>query len=159
MPRIVRAERRGPAVVPKAEYAARQALIEARAELSAARLELARARHGALAEARELALVAARHLVQAELELAPQRISAIVDGLLARVRRAERAVVRAHPDDLPALTRFRDERGLDHVALEADETLARGGCVVATPIGTLDASLETRIDALRRALEKAACTK
>jgi flagellar assembly protein FliH len=94
-------------------------------------------------------------LVQAELALKPERIAEIVDGLLARVRRAERAIVRAHPDDVPALERFLRERELSHVALEADAALARGGCVVATPIGTLDASLETRVDALRRALQKA----
>jgi flagellar assembly protein FliH len=155
MQRIVRAERRGPAVVTRAEASAREKLVEARAELAAARLELDRVRDSARDEAREVALLAAQHLVQAELTLKPERIAEIVDSLLARVRRAERAVVRAHPDDLPALERFCRERELSHVGLEADSSLARGGCVVATPIGTLDASIETRIDALRRALQKA----
>jgi flagellar assembly protein FliH len=156
MQRIVRAERRGPAVVTREEASARAKLIEARAELAAARLELERVRHSAREEAREIALLAAQHLVQAELALKPERIAEILDSLLVRVRRAERAVVRAHPDDLPALMQFCEAQQLAHVALEADETLTRGGCVVATPIGTLDASLETRIDALRRALQKAA---
>lgn len=154
MQRIVRAERRGPAVVTQDEASARAKLVETRAELAAARLEIERVRQSAREEAREVALLAAQHLVQAELTLKPERIAEIVDGLLVRVRRAERAVVRAHPDDLPALERFCQERELAHVTLEADATLARGGCVVATPIGTLDASLETRIDALRRALQK-----
>jgi flagellar assembly protein FliH len=154
MQRIVRAERRGPRVVTRDEASARAKLIEARAELAVARLEIERVRHSARDEAREVALLAAQHLVQAELALKPERIAEILDSLLARVQRAERAVVRVHPDDMPALERFCTERELAHVALEADATLARGGCVVATPIGTLDASIETRIDALRRALQK-----
>jgi flagellar biosynthesis/type III secretory pathway protein FliH len=174
--KIVRADRRGPAVMAgpiadahraarsiaaQAEHAGRaRALEAARAELAALRLEAERARLDALAAAseqvRELALLAAQHLVQAELALKPERIAEIVEGLLARVRRAERAVVRAHPDDMPALSRLRDEAQLAHVELEADAGLARGGCVVQTPIGTLDASLETRIEALRQALARAA---
>jgi len=160
MQRIVRAERRGPAIAPSALVEARSALVAARAELAAERLEAGHARqalHAELAEqTREIALLAAQHIVQAELALEPERIAEIVTGLLARVRRAERAVVRAHPDDLPALARMREEHGLVHVELEPDATLARGGCVVATPIGTLDASVETRLDALRSALKKAA---
>jgi flagellar biosynthesis/type III secretory pathway protein FliH len=41
-----------------------------------------------------------------------------------------------------------------HIELMADETLARGGCVVQTEIGTLDASVETRLAALQKALER-----
>lgn len=137
-----------------------RALEAARAELAVERLEAMRARHAGLealaAQTRELAWLAAEHLVQAELTLAPERITAIVDGLLERVRRAERAVVRAHPDDLPELAAFVERARLEHVALEADPSVGRGGCVVATPIGTLDASLPTRIAALRAALDKPA---
>jgi flagellar assembly protein FliH len=149
--------------MPSALLEARTALMAARAELAAERLEAARARQAREAElaeqTREIALLAAQHIVQAELALQPERITEIVTGLLARVRRAERAVVRVHPDDVPALARMRDEHGLAHVELEADEALARGGCIVATPIGTLDASLETRLDALRSALKKAAAAR
>jgi flagellar assembly protein FliH len=173
--RILRADRRGPALMPgvvadahaaaraitqAAELAGRErALQTARAELAALRIEAQRARIEALnapgAQTRELALLAAQHLVQAELAVKPERIAEIVEGLLARVRRAERAVVRVHPDDVEALTRWRNDAQLAHVELEADDSLGRGGCVVLTPIGTLDASLETRIDALRAALAKA----
>lgn len=174
--RIVRADRRGPALLPGVvadAHAATRAITEAaeragaeravhtaRAELAALRIEAQRARIEALDAAREqtreLALLAAQHLVQAELTVKPERIAEIVEGLLARVRRAERAVVRVHPDDIAALTRWREQAQLAHVELEADDSLARGGCVVRTPIGTLDASLETRIEALRTALARAA---
>ena len=176
MQRIVRAERRGPAVMPRlvadahaaadsireaAEASGRARAREAaRAELAADRIEAARARCDALDEltqqTREIALLAAQHLVQAELTLKPERIAEIVESLLVRVRRAERAVVRVHPDDLAALERFRHDRELAHVEFESAPSLARGGCIVATPIGTPDASLETRLQALRDALTKAA---
>jgi flagellar biosynthesis/type III secretory pathway protein FliH len=36
--------------------------------------------------------------------------------------------------------------------VHADPALTRGGCVVDTELGTVDARLETRLDALARAL-------
>jgi flagellar biosynthesis/type III secretory pathway protein FliH len=37
--------------------------------------------------------------------------------------------------------------------VESDTAIARGGCVVSSDAGTLDARVETRIDALARALQ------
>jgi len=154
-----------PGAVLDARQQARAIIANARATASniaavAAADGRARAFQAARAElseqTRELALLAAQHLVQAELELKPERITAVVESLLVRVRRAERVLVRSHPDDLAALSAWRDENELVHVELEGDATLARGGCIVITPIGTLDASLETRVQALRDALAKAA---
>lgn len=189
MQRIVRADRRGPAVVPniegrlearpqarreaerivehakthaaaieegarKAGYAAG---VEAgRAELASALLEHSAAHERALAalipETREIALLAARHLLGHELTLQPERITETVEQLLTRVRRARRVRVRAHPEDCVALAASMGQRAIE---LQPDETLTRGGCIVQTEIGTLDASVETRIASLRKALEKA----
>jgi flagellar biosynthesis/type III secretory pathway protein FliH len=38
------------------------------------------------------------------------------------------------------------------VRVAADESVERHGCVVETPVGRLDASLQTQLDALERAL-------
>jgi type III secretion system HrpE/YscL family protein len=183
--RIVRAERRGPALIPAAladaNERARRIIAQAQADADAsraqalddarahARAELA-AEHLALAQAHageqavlqhqtiELATAIARTLVGEELVSRPERIAAIAAPLLSRVRRARRVSMRVHPEDAAtlelALAGLRERCGV-HGALhvESDTAIARGGCVVSSDTGTLDARVETRIDALARALE------
>lgn len=185
MTRIVRAERRGPALIPavvadaneraraiiaqataQADATRAQALeaarAEARAELATEHLALGQAHASELAaqqrQAIELAAAIARTLVADELTARPERIAAIAAPLIARVRRARRVTLRVHPDDVAtlelALAQLRERCGV-HGALDvtSDTAIARGGCVVSSDAGTLDARVETRIDALARALE------
>jgi flagellar biosynthesis/type III secretory pathway protein FliH len=183
--RIVRADRRGPALIPaaladageraraiiahaeaQADATRAQALetarTQARAELAAEHLALAHAHASELdaqqRQAIELATAIARTLVGDELTSRPERIAAIAAPLLSRVRRARQVALRAHPDDAAtlelALADLRARCGvLGSLHVEADAGIARGGCVVSSDAGTLDARVETRIDALARALE------
>ena len=118
-------------------------------------------RDHALAEAEReavtLALAAAKRIVGEEIALAPERIADIVGEVLSRARRAQRVVVRVHPDDARTLESLRDRvaaraAGTASFAIEADASITRGGCVVATDVGELDARLEVKLDALARAL-------
>lgn len=184
MPRIVRAERRGPALMPRAiatahdtargiveraeraadsiaERAHAQGVEAARAELAARLLELERTRDAVLDAARgqvqHAAQLAAEHVICAELVLAPERITAIVEEQLTRVRRARRAVLHVHPDDLAPLRTWLDARTAPTaIELVADAAVMRGGCVVVSDIGTIDARVETRLERLQAALERAA---
>jgi flagellar assembly protein FliH len=66
-------------------------------------------------------------------------------------------VLRVHPEDLALLEGTRQawlaEVGTKaDVKLVADSTVGRYGCVVETPVGRIDARLETQLDALERAL-------
>lgn len=186
MARVIKADPRGPrlhpAVVFSAEEQARAVLdaaraeaeavrarareegrVEGRAELAAACLRLAGERERWLAEAHaqaiEVALRLAGHLVGEALETRPDRIAQVVEPLLERVRHAGRIGIRAHPDDHPALAAacgaLVGEDGLPRaITLTPDATISRGGCVVETDAGVLDARLEVRIDALRQALAR-----
>lgn len=114
--------------------------------------EAAALRDGALAaaenEASRLALAAARSIVAGELALAPEKSLAIVRDVLSRARRARRIRVEVHPEDAEEI------RGaLPGVEIIPRDGLARGGCIVRTELGTLDARLEVRFEALERALE------
>ena len=77
------------------------------AELAAAWLEVEAARQAALEGAHEsvaeLALAVAGHLVHDAIEAEPERVRALVDDALSRVRRARAVKVRVHPEDAPAL--------------------------------------------------------
>src|SRR3989344_2390264 len=69
----------------------------------------------------------------------------------------DRIVVRLHPDDLKRL-RTEDlqfKNILDrtkHLHFKEDDTIQKGGCVVETEVGTIDAQLENQLKAIRKAL-------
>ena len=109
--------------------------------------------------ARSLALAAtqlARQIVRAELASRPVLITEIaqeaIDTLLLS---AKHITLRVHPDDQPFVAQGAGEvlaaRG---ARLLADASMSRGGCVVESDIGVIDASLETR---WRRAAASLGC--
>lgn len=139
----------------EAERVRREARAEglAAANLEAARLllEASRTRDAALLaaerDARRLALEAATHIVGEAIALEPDRIAAIVRSALTRARQMHSCEVHVHPEDLSALERAKLN---DSVRLVADATISRGGCVIRSALGTIDARVEVRIDAIAR---------
>lgn len=109
--------------------------------------------------ARTLAISAthlARQIVRAELASRPELVARVaqeaIDTLLLS---AKHITLRVHPDDLAFVAQGAAEvlaaRG---ARLLADAALSRGGCVVDSDIGVIDASLETR---WRRAAASLGC--
>ena len=70
----------------------------------------------------------------------------------------DRIVVRLHPDDYKEVS---DDEGafkdlLDRtrrIHFKEDNTITQGGCVVETEVGTIDAQLETQLEAIRKAFD------
>jgi len=142
-----------------------EASAEGRAEglasLSAAFAELAAARDRELAalepHAIQIALSAAKQIVGEQLALSPERIAAIVAPLIARLRRSSVLTLRLHPDDAAFAHQHASEwlassRSNARLRIEADAAIARGGCLVVSDIGSLDARLESRLDLMGRAM-------
>jgi flagellar assembly protein FliH len=174
MTRVIRAERRGPALIragtqlPAAgelsrAYAAAEAEGYAAGTARAARelLSISAARLRVLQEDREqlqrAALSIAGKLAQRELAADPALLAELIEPLVTRVRRAAHIGLRVHPDDALALgIRLADlaQRAELEGVLEliADPALERGDCVVESSIGELDARLATRLHELGRAL-------
>jgi len=126
-----------------------EALLEAAAAFAKAAeaLEAAREAHErATAEAKELALQVAKLLVGAELE-ETEGHRALLDDALTLVDEATKA--RVSPDVAARL-------GGAPCRIEVDESLAPMSCIVETPEQIVDASIDARIDAIRRALEETA---
>ncbi|WP_332879680.1 FliH/SctL family protein [Massilia sp. S19_KUP03_FR1] len=86
----------------------------------------------------------------------PGGIRALVREATARAAGAERVTVRLHPGDLAALQAAGslDEKLASGTGVQwtADAAITLGGCMVDTDGGTLDARLDTQVDALRVAL-------
>lgn len=70
----------------------------------------------------------------------------------------ERIVVKLNPEDYKVIlaSEFEFKDMLDRskrIAFKEDETISKGGCVVETEVGTIDARLETQLKAIKKALE------
>lgn len=114
--------------------------------------DLEKAREEQLAEVREelveLAGAIAKRAVLGALEADPAVVRELATQALARVRRATRITVRAHPEDVASLD------GLD-AKVVGDDTLGRGDCVVESELGGVDGRIEARVDRLVEALKGA----
>ncbi|MGD9833750.1 MAG: FliH/SctL family protein [Piscinibacter sp.] len=97
----------------------------------------------ALADA---AVSLARQVVRGELAANPQQVAAVAqEAIEALLLSARHVTVRVHPDDQPLVAQGAAEileaRG---ARLVADAAVTRGGCVVESDIGIIDASIESR---------------
>jgi flagellar assembly protein FliH len=92
------------------------------------------------------ALNLARQIVRSELATKPHTVAAVAQEALDTLMLSARHItLRVHPDDQPLVAEGAGElleaRG---ARLVGDATIARGGCVVESNIGLIDASIETR---------------
>jgi flagellar biosynthesis/type III secretory pathway protein FliH len=159
------AERERAAARDEVERIARKAEAEGRERGLAAVTELlvgaravaARARAGAEAELRTLAVRIAEKILGRELQL---DASAVVDVAAAAMRHAgepRELVVRCAAEDLEALERGKPRlvercRSAQVARFVADERVPRGGCILETELGVVDARLSTQLEAIERAL-------
>ncbi|HEX5145386.1 MAG TPA: FliH/SctL family protein [Conexibacter sp.] len=136
-------------------------LAEGRAQLAAAlgALETAHAEVIALREATaelverdavELAVLLAEKIVAGTLATEPERVLDVVRGSLRRLSERRRVTVLVHPDDLElvrdASRAFASELGgIEHCEVQAERRLTRGGAIVRTDEGQIDASVETQL--------------
>ena len=138
-----------------------QGLLEARAQLAAAiaAVEAAAAeltaRRDALCDAVEpaavsLALAGAEQVVGAALAVQPELIEHAARGALRRLVERDHVVVLVNPDDLDHMRVFASDLadqlgGIDSLDVQAERRVAPGGVIVQTPVGDVDARLDTRL--------------
>lgn len=145
--------------------AAHEALEPARAALEAATRELAaeRARLAAEAEAAavELALALAEKVLGAALELRPELVLDVATGAVRRTDDRDHLVLQVNPDDLELVRASLDDvaarlGGIGRLEVASERRVARGGCIVRTADGEIDARIEEQLaraaEVLREAL-------
>jgi len=100
----------------------------------------------------EIALEAASRIVRERIEAAdPVALRAIREAMEA-LPGSTTLRARLNPADLEVLAReLSGEIDRGRLELIPDQSITRGGCVVETAVGTVDATVETALDALRAA--------
>jgi flagellar assembly protein FliH len=110
------------------------------------RTQLEQLEHGLAVQVAEVAVALARQVVRSELTTRPEFVATVVQEALAvALAAAQQVTVHLHPDDHALVQAHAGEALAARGArLVPDAALARGGCVVETEMGVIDASLEAR---------------
>lgn len=104
-----------------------------------------------------MALDIAEKIVEQEIKTNPDIITKLVQNIIDSMNTAETYKILVNPEDYVNLAAEIAERtfsptGNDNIQLVADSSVSRGGCVVETDLGSVDARVETRMASLEEAL-------
>jgi flagellar biosynthesis/type III secretory pathway protein FliH len=128
-----------------------EALVQAQAERDAVAEEME-------AASVELALQIAGKAVTAALEIQPERVVDVVRGALRCLVERERVAILVHPEDLEIVREsveglVRQLGGMDHVDVQEERRVQRGGAIVRSSSGEIDARIATKLDRARELLQ------
>lgn len=125
---------------------------------SAALLRVRKIEEGLEADYIGLLRTCVEKILGRELEQSPGAILGVVRNALLDARQQREITVRVHPEDAAVLEKSQPRllevlARANAVDVRRDPGVTRGGCIVATELGTIDASLERQLDALAAAVE------
>ncbi len=106
----------------------------------------------------DLAYAIASRVLARAVERDPASVVEIAARALSEARQRADVVLRAHPDDVAALRAAEPSLALQlvrtrRIVLVPDGAVERGGVVIDTEVGRIDARLATQLEGLRRAVE------
>jgi flagellar assembly protein FliH len=105
----------------------------------------------------DLSLAVAEKIVERELRSDPNLVIDVVRGALDEVRGVTSASVRVNPEDhaivAPHWERFVHRPLADRAHLVADERVERGGCLIETQMGVIDAQLSSKLSEIANGFE------
>jgi flagellar assembly protein FliH len=106
-----------------------------------------------------LAMEIAEKVVSGAIAVQPDRVLDVVRGTLRAIVERERLVVQVNPEDLEIVREGLDELtgalgGIEHVEVQEERRVQRGGAVVRTAVGEVDANIGTKLDLAREAVEE-----
>ncbi len=101
-------------------------------------------------DAVSLALRLAEQIVSGALEVEPERITDIAAVALRRIRDRQHVTLVVNPADLDlmsqSLTQLQSQLGgIEHLNVQSDRRVGRGGVLARTDEGEIDASIETQL--------------
>jgi flagellar biosynthesis/type III secretory pathway protein FliH len=103
----------------------------------------------------KLGIAIAERLLRRTLAVDPKAVADLMRTALGWAVGAEHVRVRCHPDDCDVIEQTAASQRSDQphdIAFVRDDTIARGGCVVETTQGVIDARLETMLDRIAEEL-------
>jgi flagellar assembly protein FliH len=111
----------------------------------------------------DLALFLAEKVIGGAIAVQPEQVIEAVRGALRGIVERERVTVLVHPEDLELVRDAMDGiratlGGIEHCEVQAERRVSRGGAVVRTPDGDVDARVETKLQRASEVVETALST-
>ena len=106
----------------------------------------------------ELSLAICRKIIAEEIKERPGTILSLVRDALQRVRDQNQINIHVSPDDYEYILAARRELqsivGAEQsLTITADPVLNKGGCLIETSFGTVEAGVDTQLDSVRKVLQ------
>ena len=96
-------------------------------------------------------------MIGREVSSSGANLEQIIKPTLAKIPDATRVIIKVNPQDLNQLREFSndlvEDGKIESLEVVSDSNIARGGCMIDTDVGMIDAALETRIDKIRESLK------
>jgi flagellar biosynthesis/type III secretory pathway protein FliH len=132
-------------------------------EALAAALAAAREREVEAAERIErdavgLSITIAQKVVAGAIAVEPERVLDVIRGALRAIVERESVVLQVNPDDLELVRDSLTEiaaslGGIDHLEVQGERRVERGGALLRTSVGEVDARVQTKLEKARAAVE------
>jgi len=102
----------------------------------------------------EIVFQAVEQIIKRECGLDPAIVTSVLKAALAEVSRTDRIVVKVNPQDVSAVQMGKEfwapvNARLSEVRIEEDGRVERGGCIIESSSGTVDARMSTQLIELR----------
>ncbi len=107
-----------------------------------------------------LVLSIARKVVATELALQPEVIKRTVERAIQAAVRAEEYHIKVNPQDLQVVQEHKplfiaSLSGLSNIEFVPDSSISPGGCIVESPLGRVDATIEAQLEEISACLDEA----
>ena len=101
----------------------------------------------------QLALALAKRIVRREIAADDELFTALARVALDRLGDTRQATIRLHPEDHARLAgKGLEQWAAAHVTVVADPAVSRGGCLVESPFGFVDATIDAQFQELAQAM-------
>jgi flagellar biosynthesis/type III secretory pathway protein FliH len=107
----------------------------------------------------DLALHIAEKVVAGTIAAQPERLLDVVRGALRTIVERERVIVLVHPDDLDLMRESIADvtgalGGIEHMEVQEERRVRRGGAILRTSFGEVDAQVEMKLERARDAIHE-----
>lgn len=107
-----------------------------------------------------LVFAIAERVVQADLQIDKDVITRTVKQAITLAVSAEEFHIKVNPEDLQVVNDHKplfiaSLSGLSNIEFVPDESVTRGGCIVESPLGRVDATMEAQLEAISTCLQEA----
>lgn len=129
-----------------------EALVQAQAERERVTDDMEEAAVG-------LALQIADKALTGAITARPERVVDVVRGALRCLVERERVTILVHPEDLEFVRESVDSLvrqlgGIEHIEVQEERRVQRGGAIVRSTTGEIDARLQTKLDRAREIIQR-----